>query len=237
MAKRTAFNLNNNIRQLREAAGITRAELAENAGIGLSTLARYESSSFDGTISNCVQQQIAQALNKDISAVFPQRETGVSRRQFIGGAVGAGLAIGGMGPYLAEGVFSRAHNRQQLSSTEIKVLADDNYALWELLNTLQRGGSIDYVTAVAQGKLVTLKHLAQCPLLPNQRTTILKLLADVYILLGRIARETQNYGAGDYYAQEAEVIAREIDDPNVKAVHRLRYGHMLIDQGRFAAAV
>lgn len=238
MSKRAAPNQNNNIRFFRESLGLTREQFAEKAQIGRSTLFSYESSKYLGKVSADVRQRIAQALGRSLDEVFPTNTGSVTRRQFVTGVgiLGAGIAAGTFEQHLPLSTFG-ARNRQQLSNDEIQTLADDNYAHWELLNTLQRGGSIDYVAAVAQGKLVTLKHLSQCPLLPNQRQTILILLADTYLLLGRICRETQNYGAGDYYCNEAEEIAQEVDAPNLKAAHRLRYGHRLTDQGRYSAAV
>lgn len=119
---------------------------------------------------------------------------------------------------------------------EINTLAEDNYGLWELLNALQRGASIQFIYSVTQGRLLTLKHLADCSLLPYQRNTMLNFLADAYLILGRITREIQDYGTGYACFQEALRIARETGNTDLKAAAHQRYGYMLLDLERYTAA-
>lgn len=247
MPKQTPSNERNRIRQYRLASGLNQSELAEKSGIGLSTLARYESVSFLGRIPAKVQTSLAKALNQPIENIFTlpsqqeQRES-MSRRQFLGGvgasALGVGLGIeGGMAGMEFAGTIWGNHNRQSLSDDEIRILAESNFAAWELFDNLQRGSTADYVSAVAQGKLVTLKHLANCSLPTKQKETVLLFLGDMYLIMGRLAREAQNFGAGEYYFNQAMLVAQEINNADLKAATRQRYGFMLIDQGRFGAAV
>ena len=84
MPKRTPSNERNRIRQLREAAGLRQDELAAKAGIGTSTLARYEAAAFMGRIPAKTQESIAQALGKSVETIFPTPPDTTSRRQFLG---------------------------------------------------------------------------------------------------------------------------------------------------------
>lgn len=242
MPKRTPSNERNRIRQLREASGLRQDELAAKAGIGTSTLARYEAASFMGRIPAKTQERIAQALGKSVETVFPTPPDMTSRRQFLGNigatALGVGLAIeGGIAGMEFAGTIWGNNNRRSLSDDEVRILADDNYATWELFDNLQKGATADYVSAVAQGKLVTLRHLANCTLPSKQKQTVLVLLGDMYLILGRLAREAQNFGAGEHYFNQAMLVAQETGNADLKAATRQRYGFMLIDQGRFSTAV
>lgn len=231
----TKSPLPNHIRQYRELAGLTQNDLALRAQIAAPTLRRYEKG---GIVPERVKGAIAQALDKPIERVFPPHsaETTINRRQFIeaAGLGVAGLTIGGGAASVNPAFLG---NRHDLSQDEIAILAEDNYGLWELLNALQRGASIQFVLAIAQGKLLTLHHLATCSLLPTQRDTMLNLLADAHLLLGRIARETQDYGTGQQHFKQALTIAEQTGNVDLLAAARQRYGYLLLDLERYPAAL
>lgn len=228
----------NNVRLYREAIGLTQNDLSLKTTIPAPTLRRYEKG--EVRIPERNKKLIADALDKSVEKVFPihASENSMNRRQFLGSTViaGAGLAMAGLSPFMLTNPAFQG-TRHELSKEEIAILAEDNYGLWELLNALQRGTSIQFVSSVAQGKLIVLKHLSECTLLPNQRTTMLNLLADVHLLYGRITRETQDFGIGQLYFQEAFRIAKETGNIDLKTAAHQRYGYMLLDLERYTAAV
>lgn len=235
----------NNIKLFREGAGLTQNDLALKTLISAPTLRRYEKGGVKISAQN--QQAIADALHQAKEVVFPnspQKEiqrthpSQINRRDFFRAAAitGAGLGLIGLNPHML-GNPAFLQDRQDLSKDEIQILAEGNYGLWELLNALQRGASINFVASVTQGKLLTLRHMSECSLLPNQHNTMLSLLADAYLLLGRICQEIQDYGSGEAYYRQALSIAQEVGNIDLKAACRQRYGYMLIDQERYRAAL
>lgn len=63
------------------------------------------------------------------------------------------------------------------------------------------------------------------------------MLADVYLIIGRITREAQDYGTGQIYFQEALRIAKEAGNIDLRAAAHQRYGCMLLDLERYTAAI
>jgi transcriptional regulator with XRE-family HTH domain len=232
-AKQTTAN---NIRLYREAIGLTQNDLSLRTSIPAPTLRRYEKG--EVRISEQNRKAIAEALDKPVEKVFPTQAPTVTmdRRQFFGAAIaGTGLAAVGLNPIMLTNPTFQG-TRHEMSKDEISTLAEDNYGLWELLNALQRGASIQFIYSVTQGRLLTLKHLADCSLLPYQRNIMLNFLADAYLILGRITREIQDYGTGYACFQEALRIARETGNTDLKAAAHQRYGYMLLDLERYTAA-
>ncbi|MBA3824960.1 MAG: helix-turn-helix domain-containing protein [Ktedonobacterales bacterium] len=235
----------NNIRIYREGLGLTQNDLALRTQIPAPTLRRYEKSSVK--ISAVNQKIIAEALTQPIDILFPDpaqkralpsSQYQMNRREFLGAAAitGTGLSMVGLSPFmLTNPAFNKS--RKEFSKDELNILAEENYGLWELLNALQRGTSINFVSSVAQGKLLTLQHLSQGSLLPTQHNMLLNFLADVYVLLGRICQEVQDYGSGEAYFREALSIAQETGNVDLKTATRQRYGYMLINQERYRAAL
>ncbi len=228
MPKRTPSSTNNRIREIRTAKGVRQEELADAAHISRSALSRYEQATFIGSIPTDVQKAIATALDAPIERVFPtttvhfQQDPALSRRDLLtGGAgiLGASLVFGATDPFgLASPLSTWTSRRQDLSPEEIRTLADSNFSAWMLFESMQRGTTIEYVTAIAQGQIAALRHLSSGSLLPGQKSTMLLLMGDMYLLLGRLARETQNYGFGESVFAEAMKIAHEID--NCDATHK-----------------
>src|SRR5262249_9140510 len=146
----------NRIRELREQAGLRQADLAEHVGIGVTTLWRYETTHHGG-ISAAMKQKIAVALDATVEEVFPlsarQTPHDMSRRQLLVavGAISTAFSLAQVAN-VGQDAFEVQKNRQSLGKDEIRSLIDDNYALWELFNTLQIGSSLDSITAIAQGK-------------------------------------------------------------------------------------
>lgn len=240
MPKKTQSNANNNIRQYREHLGLTQSDFANEAAISITTLKRYESKDYSGNIPLATKEKIARSLGKNIEAVFPPIDAKLSRREFIGEMSGAALGMGiGLG-MLSEHDFLSSnsnHQRRSLSKDEVSILADDNFGTWMLFDNLQKGNTTNYVSAVAQGKVVTLTQLAQSSILPQQKEQILILLGDAYLILGRLSREAQNFGAGEEYFQKAMFYAKLTNNSDLKAAIRQRYGFMLIDQQKISVAV
>lgn len=230
----------NRIRELRKALGLTQDQLAEHAAIGRNTLQRYEATSFSGRIATDIRQRIADALRQPVDSVFPtQQPTNytIDRRQLLTSALEIGLL--GMGaafsPFATLGL--PASGKKRLNASELQTLIDDNYATWQLLDATQRGATIDYVHAVAQGKLVVLRHLAHNALPEQQKQMVLTLFGDMHILLGRLHRDRQNFADAEHYFLGAMQIADELHHLDLKTAAMIRYGNMiLLDQARHVAA-
>ncbi|MBA2679799.1 MAG: helix-turn-helix transcriptional regulator, partial [Ktedonobacteraceae bacterium] len=225
----------NRIKELRESQGMTQQELANEAAIGRNTLSLYESSTYSKKIKASVQERIATALKQPISVVFPANGEGMNRRDVITGM--ATIGVGVLGTSLL-GQFIPFRSAIKLSETDLQELIDANFATWQLLEGVQRGVTLDYINSIAIGKLVTLNHLAQHALQAKQQRLIRVLEGDMHILLGRLQRDTMNYGTAEAHFQQAINIAQEIESADLETAARHRLGNMmLLDQHRMVAAV
>jgi transcriptional regulator with XRE-family HTH domain len=229
----------NRIKEFREAAGLTQQELAEASGVARNSISLYEASTYTGKIRADVQERIATALQQPVSVVFGAAPTDMSRRQMLTnlatlGAGAAGLGMVGGIP-LSDMLFRRITH---LSDADMRQLIDANHATWQLLEGVQRGVSLDYINSIAHGKLVALTQLAQHSLPAAQRKTLLLLIGDMHILLGRLQRDIMNYGTAEAHFNRAIEIAKEIDSADLETAARHRLGNMiLLDALKPTAAV
>ena len=225
----------NRIKELREAQGITQQELANKAAIGRNTLSLYESSTYSKKIKADVQERIAMALKQPTTVVFPANADTLSRRGLISGMATIGAGI--MGASLVS-QLSPFKTAIKLSETDLQELIDANFATWQLLEGAQRGVTLDYINSIALGKLVALNHLGQNAIQAKQKRLVRLLEGDMHILLGRLQRDTMNYGTAEERFQYAIGIAQEIESADLETAARHRLGNMLLlDQHRTVAAV
>ncbi|MBA3822464.1 MAG: helix-turn-helix transcriptional regulator [Ktedonobacterales bacterium] len=239
MPKRfSAGSASNRIKAIRTEKGLTQEELATKAGISRSTLHTYESAGFKGRMPTTVQKSIADVLEKAPEEVFSMSsQTHLDRRQMFSGA-GVGLLALSTFPFSTSFPMN-AHTQafKQLNTEQIHEIGDSNFATWSLFDSAQSELQVEYVKAVTNGKIVMLSQLLQLSLIPNQKAKVQNLLADMYILLGRISIEQQNYSIANQALEQAEAIALETRTPDLIAAMRQRYSFLYIEQERYFQAV